>query len=281
MRHAARLLPILFASAVVVAHPQAPAVTLETLIDRAGRYVEQYEKAFSAIVCEERQVQRLLRPDGRIDKQRTLTSDFLLIKAGTDQMLAFRDAMSVDGKPVRNREERLRKLFVDNPRTAVAQAQAISKESSRFNVGPSRTPNSPLVPLHVLHPRAARGFRFALTLGGLTFEEFRSPSLVRQKTGGRTRDLLSRGSCIIEAETGRVLGVTLTAGGAGADFSVTLDVRYAEEPALKLLVPVEMREEVWRPAKPRDSRLVVVSSYSNFRRFQVTTEEQIRIPKSF
>ncbi len=53
----------------------------------------------------------------------------------------------------------------------------------------------------------------------------------------------------------------------------------ADEPSLRMLVPVEMKEEFWRPAEPKDSRLFIASTYSNFRRFTVTTEEQIRIPK--
>jgi hypothetical protein len=170
-------------------------------------------------------------------------------------------------------------LFIETPRTALKQAEAIAKESGRYNIGVSRTPNSPLLPLQVLHPRNAPGFRFALAPGGLAFEEFRSPSLVRHKDGGKTHDMLSRGSCVVDPETGRVLAATLAAGGAATEFNATFDVRYVEEPSLKLLVPVEMREEIWRPASPRDSRLVVVSFYANFRRFQVTTNEEIRVPK--
>jgi len=280
MRSRVLTLPLLLVAALAVPHAQAPSVSPSTLVERAGRYVEAYTKAFSAVVCEERQNQRLVRPDGKVDKQRDLTSDFLLIDAGANrQMLAFRDVLDVDGRPVRDRQERLRKLFIDTPRTAVKRAQAIEKESSRYNIGVSRSPNSPLVPLLVLHPRVAPGFRFASSPDGLTFEEFGSPSLVRHRTLFRTRDLPSRGSCVMDAETGRVLSVTLTAGVAPAEFAVILKVRYAEDPSLKLLVPVEMTEECWRPARPRDSRLMVVSTYSNFRRFQVTTDEQIKTPK--
>ena len=117
-----------------------------------------------------------------------------------------------------------------------------------------------------------------------------SPSLIRHKTGGAIRDLLARGSCIVDPETGRVMSVSLTADAGlkaratGDEFSpgeyaAAFDVRYIEDASLKLLVPAELKEEYWHPAKPTDSRLVVVSTYSNFRRFQVTTEEKIRIPK--
>ena len=268
------------ALAVVAAFPGSAAqAPVEALVARAGRYVQDYEDAFSALVCEERQTQRLVRPDGSTEKQRDLVSDFLLVKAGSAEPQAFRDVLQVDGRPVRGREERLRRLFLGNSRTAAKQAEAISKESSRFNIGVSRTPNSPLVPLEVLHPRSAPRFHFRRTPDGVAFEEFRSPSLVRQRTLTGTRDVFCHGSCVIDAETGRVVGVTLSAGGASTRYEMQFDVRYDEEPTLRMLVPVEYREALWRPAKPKDSRLVVVSAYSNFRRFQVTTEEQIRIPK--
>jgi hypothetical protein len=78
---------------------QTSDLTAATLLERAGRYVEAYETAFSAIVCEERQVQTLVDPHGRIHKTRKLQSDFLLVKIGTAWMPVFRGVLDVDGKP--------------------------------------------------------------------------------------------------------------------------------------------------------------------------------------
>ena len=41
------------------------------------------------------------------------------------------------------------------------------------------------------------------------------------------------------------------------------------------MVPVEVREN-WLPGKPKDDRVEVLCTYSNFRRFQVTYGEQIK-----
>jgi hypothetical protein len=114
-------------------------VPAATIVERAGRYVEAYEQAFSAVVSEERQVQKLVRPDGRVRQVRELKSDFLLVKTGSEWLQAFRDVIEVDGKPVRNREDRLRKLFLEAPKTALEQARAIARESQRHNIGVSRT----------------------------------------------------------------------------------------------------------------------------------------------
>jgi len=258
---------------------QAPASAAGEVVVRAGRYVEQYERAFGAIVCEERQIQTLIRADGSIARQRTLTSDFLLIELGGPGSLAFRDVIEVDGKPVRDRDERLRKLFLEKPRTAVDQAQAIARESGRYNIGVGRSPNSPLLPLQFLHPRVAPRMRFALAGSVLTFEEFGSPTIVRQKRFGHTRDMPSHGSFAVEPETGRVLSAQVAAGAPGAAYDVAYSVKYADDAATGLFVPVAMTERITRRDKPRDDRLEVASSYSRFRRFQVTTEERIKPPR--
>ena len=223
--------------------------------------------------------QKLVRPDGSVAKRRELISDLLLVKVSNQATVAFRDVFDVDGKPVRTREERLRTLFLGASRTAVEQAKAITKESGRYNIGVSRTLNSPLLPLHILVPRIASGFRFARSAGTVTFDEFRSPTVVRHNTGSGMRDMLSRGWFVIDADSGRVLAASVTAGDASTEFQVALDLRYGEDPAVKLLVPVEMKERYWRPAKPREDHLEVVSSYSKVRRFQVTTDEQVKVPK--
>ncbi len=78
----------------------------------AIKYVADYERDFSALVGELHETQRVIAPDGKVKKQRALVADILLVKTGIDTQ-SFRDVISVDGKPVRNRDERLRKLFID------------------------------------------------------------------------------------------------------------------------------------------------------------------------
>jgi hypothetical protein len=259
---------------------QTPEPSVATVVERAGRYVQEFEKEFSAVVCEEQQVQKLVRPDGTKHKDRELRSDFLLVKTGGEWMQAFRDVIEVDGKPVRNRQDRLRKLFLEAPKTAVAQAKAIASESSRYNIGVSRTvATSPILPLRFLDPRLASRFRFALSGSSLTFEEIHSPSLIGHQSGRARHDMPSHGSFVIDTESGRVLAADLTAAGAPPAFTTTFVIRYTEDPVLKLLVPVEMQERYWQPHKPGDDHLEVTSKYSNFRRFQVTVDEQIKVPK--
>jgi hypothetical protein len=196
------------------------------IVERAGRYVDAYVEAFSAVVSEEQQVQRLVRPDGRARKVRNLKSDFLLVKAGGPWPLAFRDVISVDGKPVANRPDRLRKLFLENPKTAVELARAINRESARFNIGLYRTGNSPLLPLIFLTPRFASGVRFATANSRLTFEEFRSPSVLARRSPDGRHDMMARGSFEIDPETATVLAAEFTGGISPDHYTISVRVRY-------------------------------------------------------
>ena len=58
-------------------------------------------------------------------------------------------------------------------------------------------------------------------------------------------------------------------------YSTSLSVRFAEDPQLKLMVPISVRERYWFETNRRR-----IGSRSRrrtrFRRFQVTTSEQIR-----
>lgn len=271
------------AAAITVApgiRAQSPAPdATATTVERAGRYVDAYIEAFSAVVSEEHQIQKLIRADGRVKKVRELKSDFLLVKTGSPWPVAFRDVIAADGKPVRDRSDRLRKLFLEKPKTAVELAMAIAREGQRFNIGLPRTGNSPLLPLIFLTSRIAPGVRFATDGSRLTFQEVRSPSVLGRRTFRERQDLMSRGWFEIEPDTGRVLASEFTADGPPDSYSASFRVRYQKDSTLDLNVPVEVSERYWRPGRSGDDRLEVESTYSAFRRFDVTTDQQIKTPK--
>src|SRR5262245_10862015 len=109
------------------------------------KYVANYMNEFSLIVCEELQVQTMVRPNGKVAKTRRLVSDLAFLKIGNSLLhQVFRDVIAVDGKAVRNRDDRLKKLFLEGSKTALEQSQAIAKESGRYNLGVNRIGVSPL-----------------------------------------------------------------------------------------------------------------------------------------
>src|SRR5512145_2912119 len=82
----------------------------DELLAKATLYVAQFVDQFSNVVAEETLVQETTIPR----RKRTMRSDYLLVRyPGDSQWQSFRDVAEVDGKPVRDQQERLTKLFLE------------------------------------------------------------------------------------------------------------------------------------------------------------------------
>ena len=256
---------------------------LPLALARLYSYADGYERQFSMLVTEEDYKQT-----GSTGGVR-LRSDVLLVKAATtEQWQSFRDVLEVDGRPVRDREERLHRLFLDRTPDALARLDAIRDESARYNVGPvERTVNVPLFPLVYLRP--ANRFRLAFELIGqddvagvrawrIRYVEQAHPTIVADL---QNRDVPITGWFLVDSTTGAIVetGMTVTRYG----FQAVIIVRYRRDPALGLWVPAEMRETYtdgfYRTPSANSLIMEGRATYSHYRRFQVTTEEKIAIPK--
>jgi hypothetical protein len=273
---------------------QSP-VALDELLNRASSYVGDYERAFSAIVSEERYVQRLT--GSGVNESRHLRSDLILMTAGESGWLIFRDVYEVDGHAVRDRDDRVLELLLKPPPDAYEQANRIADEGARFNIGPmQRTINTPTVALMFLRrellPRsefriAGRGTEQGVAAVILRFQERGQPRIVN------TRDnAAARGRFWIDPASGRVLKSELELDSAGMHAFIV--VTYAPQPKLDLWVPAIMTERYRTQTTtgniaPRDLRdgagsgsgvvtLTVegTATYGNFRRFSVDVKTIIR-----
>jgi VWFA-related protein len=134
------------------------------VLERAGQYVVGYARAFSNILADEE-----YRQQGHQDNEagplivRKMRSGVVFITLpGPIPWATFRDVFEVDGNKVRDRQERLARLFQDSPASAREKAKAILEEGARFNLGPiRRTVNIPALALLFLHPENQRRFTFA------------------------------------------------------------------------------------------------------------------------
>jgi VWFA-related protein len=259
---------------------------LRTALGRLFDYVEAYERQYSALVAEEDFQQRLSRSSVR------LRSDFLLVKPeGTDEWMSFRDVYEVNGVPVRDRDDRLKRLFLTPGPATQAQLDAIRDESARHNIGPvERSINVPLLPLKFLNPRNRDRFRFKLAgdsdVDGVRawrveYRELVGPTMI---TDHEYHDLFTRGWFLVDQLTGAVVesGFTVDPG----MYVAAVVVRYRRDEALGMWVPAEMKESYKFPRQrvgssgtALETELEGVAKYSNFRRFQVKTEETVTIPK--
>jgi hypothetical protein len=286
----------LFLCFVVIAAPaqyapgamssQVPA--LEAVLARAGAYVIRYQRDFAGIVAEETYAQNS-RLGWRSTRDglkrgsathRELRSDLLLVRPeGADGWIQFRDVFEMDGRKVRDRTDRLAKLFLQPSASSAKQVQKITQESARYNLGTIiRNVNVPVLALRVLLPQNQVRFVFdhaeasdnsrAEGTWAIDYREVAPGTMIRTSGG---QDLPVHGRFWLEPGTGRVLVSTLKAGNRSVDAEI--EVTYATQPALGVLVPREMRESYER--HDDESAVTAVATYSNFRQFQVKVDEKI------
>lgn len=267
---------------------------LPRLLEKASGYVSSFERQLSGVVAEETYVQVA----GSV--RRELKSDLLMVPVATDALyVQFRDVFEVDGRPVRDRQERLTQLFTEHSDSASAQLRAITEESARYNIGNvQRTVNIPTLALVFLRADNQQSGTFALTnrstpsgtrLGlaaegvsktqwaefvvfptntrVLAFKEARHNTLIRGSAG---RDLPSDARYWLDPATGGVLMTELTAD--DGKISAVIDVRYRPQPAMDgAMMPAEMRETYTQNFWGAGPDVLGRATYDHFRTFQVTT----------
>lgn len=261
-------------------------VELQVAMGRLIDYVEAYERQYSGLVAEKDYQQTAPGTSVR------LRSDFLLVKPEhSDEWVSFRDVFEVDGVAVRDREDRLKRLFLEPGVQAQTQLRAIKDESARYNIGSvERNINLPLFALRFLAPANRPRSRFKAAgrrqSGGvdvwrIEFDEHARPTIVTDRAD---HDLPSKGWFLVDQISGAIVesGLTIEERGVSSEIVVT----FRRDPALGMWVPAKMRE-TYKHARQStvsglqryESFIEGTATYSKFRRFQVTTEEKITIPK--
>ena len=256
---------------------------VSALVDRASAYVDEFQRRFGSMVTEERYEQSVQEPtalgprSARPQLERVvLVSDFLLVQVPGEGWTPFRDVFERNGQKVRDREERLAKLFLSgSSRSAFDQARQIMREGSRYNIGTvERTINIPTLPLAFLTPAHRGRFTFEIEKRDeadgtvVEFREVRTPTYI-STTGGR--DLPVSGRFWVDEASGAIRRTELDA----VDTSVEahIKVTYRLDDGLRLWVPVRMEERYRNRVSPAEVR--GVATYSRFRKFQVSTSEEI------
>jgi hypothetical protein len=258
----------------------APA--LDVVLSRLFAYVEQFQREFGSMVAEERYDQTVRQNSGfsRGETRRVLRSDFLLVNVPGQGWLPFRDVFEAEGRQVRDREDRLTALFLSGTTSnALEQARRIMDEGSRYNLGGgTRNINVPTLALMYLGPDVRSGVRFVDASAGrdadgriIEFTEFRRPTLIAT-TGGR--DLPARGRIWVDEATGTITRTELHADDTGVEAQVS--VWFELESALNTWVPKRMEDRFKRRGDTSEVR--GVATYSRFRRFQVSTSEELAPP---
>jgi hypothetical protein len=277
---------LLFGLSIALSQVVSQPVDKDQLLSRLSRYLSDYEQAFSNVVCEEHYTQRARVENGWQTRQ--LRSEVALIRTKGDDWRLFRDVLSVDGIRVRDRDERLEKLFGDADRNASAEALRITEESARYNIGGvDRTLNVPTLALIFLRQdnQARSSFTIASRAKGtgrevaeLRFAEKRDSRMIYT-----TDRAAASGRAWVDTTDGTVHGTELRILSEGT--LANIDVTYKHDDKLGLLVPDVMTETYRTGGRGADTGirsfdkrateldLVLDGSavYSSCRRFSVTT----------
>lgn len=195
--------------------------------------------------------------------------------------MPFRDVFELDARAVRDREDRLAKLFLSNEAERFELADRLMEESTRHNLGNvNRTINIPTLALMFVHPRVRERFAFAADgedvvdgrlVQRVRYRETAKPTLIKTTRG---RDLVLEGQLWIEGATGAVVKTALTA--ADPAVRATVTVTFRRDKKLAIWVPERM-DEYYKAYNALDE-IFTTATYSNVRQFQVNTDERIRKP---
>lgn len=258
--------------AVALAGAQRDDPSIDAIVAKASAYVARYESELGGLVAQEDYQQDL--PQLR----RRLKSDFLLVKFSADgPWIPFRDVIEVDGKPLGDRDKRLETLFLSADPNARDNAERITRESARYNIGRYyRTTNVPLIGLFYLQPDHVARSRFhdarTDTFDGsevwkIQYSEQAVATVVHDGRGG---NLPAAGTIWIRQTDGAVLQTIVRLETPSLRSIIT--VRFCAADGIPMLVPCRMEEDLIVPRE----HLKSVATYSNVRQFKVATSESIK-----
>ena len=282
------LFPLVVLATGGVTPAQAQSPELETVLSRAGAYVERYEPALGTVIAREVYMQTdrvpevLGRSGGRGApltsfryQRRRLLSDFLMLRlqSRADQWMGFRAVVEVDGRPVRDRLERLQDMLEGSVETVVARWRTLTEQSARYNIGSFlRSTNVPTFALAILRAEHRHRFEFehvdderveGLNVWVVEFRERVTPTLISDLRGG---DVFAHGRLWVDPLDGRLVRTEVLTGDDSPVRSQTT-VRYRLDSDLGIWVPSDMQERF----ESRDGRrLEANASYSNFQQFNVS-----------
>jgi hypothetical protein len=275
--HTMRFLSVIGVMVAAAGTAQAQSTSLDTLLDRLGAYLQDYEAKALELVAEEEYSQWIKRRPGYGSEtvaRRKLDSTYFLVRLPDGQAwYGFRDVARVDGRTIAREGRSMADLLGERTIDAVEEALAITRANAKYNIGGVyRTLNVPLQTLELFSPRFQNRFDFrdagrekvkgqeCVVVG---FRERTAPSVISDGFGG---DVLSQGRVWIDPVNGTVLRTELSFYGPAVAYlkENLIRVEYERDNRLQLLVPREMEETYGLDVEVVHGR----ASYRNYRRFE-------------
>jgi hypothetical protein len=292
---------VLLAAGALAAQSQASA-GLDTVLQQAEAQREAYVATFRNVTATETRITEVFNDRGRVEKRRTLVSNFLVYQSQFDPAVLseYRIPLTVDGKPTGKPEQDAIKLFgrLARARSTAQELEVLKDQNVRHGL-------RIVVWGMTLHAfgavRSDWRNRFEFSLQGTESLDGREVTVLdyREKTPRRAEpsSLLSefaepqvflRGRAWLDAPDHRLRRLVYesvrsdkTLPGPGVVGRTELE--YANR-AFDILVPRRFVLEYYRKSGkkngPQSLRLAIrlTYTYSDFKRFDVSTVSDIRLP---
>lgn len=274
-------LPVALCAALVAFLAASPSAQLPDgdVLARVHGYVDKFQRELPSLVAEEHYSQDVA---GRFwTGRRTLRSDVLMLTVpGNVGWVSFRDVFEVDGRRIRDREDRLMQLLQSPTPDSMAHAKRLAAESARYNVGRvTRTTNLPDSALVYLQAASAPRMKFEAPRRASPVDGLETVVIRFRETGRPTVVLSPRGTNVpasgqvwAHAATGAIVKTEFTLSDLASEAVFT--VEFAIDERLGLRLPAKMIERNTSPGE----QLRATAQYSNFRRFGVATSEKVGKP---
>jgi len=258
---------------------------VQAAVADAARYLGEFTTDVAGVVLEEKYLQQA---QARVVSARELVSDLAIMADARFGWIEYRDVFDVDGKPIRDRQDRVVELFASPSENALEQAQRIVQEGARHNLSPvgvqfARTLNLPMAALMFLRSENQSRSRFQRvsldSIGGhraliVRFEETAMPRLI-----GSGDNAPARGRVWIESGTGRILRTFLEINSVRGTTNIqaVIEVEYGLFPEVGLWLPRQM-EESYNFTDGMNRQIANIfgrAIYTNARKFRVNIEENV------
>lgn len=110
---------------------------LQKFVKNAGEKTEEYSEIFKNLSAEETKTIEVSDKNGNLEKRKTILSDLIIFVPETksSEVKEFHNVREVDGKVIKNKDERAQKLFerLEKTDSIEKELDKIQKESLRFD----------------------------------------------------------------------------------------------------------------------------------------------------
>jgi hypothetical protein len=301
MLHATRALALL-AAAVLAAESQAPA-GLDTVLQQAEGQRAAYVATFRNVTATETRVSEVFDDRRRVEKQRTLVSNFFVYQSRFDPAVLseYRIPLTVDGKPAGKPEQDAIALFgrLARARSTAEELEVLKEQNVRHRLA-FLVWGWTLQPFNAV--RTDWRSRFEFSLQGTESLDGREVTILdyREKTPRRVQrrallaqfadpQMLWRGRAWLDTPDHRLrrwVAEWIVSDKTLLEPGVVLrsDSEYANS-AFDILVPRRVVSDYYRKSGkkngPQSLRLAarLTTTYADFKRFDVSTVSDIRLPR--